>query len=193
VLKIQHATSKGKIVPQTAGTLNYMGKVYMRKSKLSNGIEGRKDAKRAEVCFVRALQLYRLSMIRNGNDKVAETLYNLSDAREWQKQRKGILRNVRFDATTIPTQHTTLTEDDHSILTYETYETYETVEEDLEKYSKNASLLFNGERGSKNKKESFWTGCLGLIHSFDSDSSSEGSSILIDEKDMKDELGRLKK
>mmetsp|Transcript_124 Transcript_124/g.168 ORF Transcript_124/g.168 Transcript_124/m.168 type:complete len:379 (+) Transcript_124:167-1303(+) len=96
VLKIQ--TADGQMSTNSAATLNCMGRVYMRRSRLSNADEGKKDAQRAEACFLRALQLYRFSMFRNGNEKVADTLYNLNQARERQKKQQGILRNVRFEA-----------------------------------------------------------------------------------------------
>jgi len=174
-LKLQHENSVGKIDLQTAGTLSSMGKVYMRKSKMSNGVEGRSDAKRAEACFLRVLQLYRLSMIRSGNEKVAEALFNLSEAREWQNQRKGILRNVQFDAPSVMPAETNCDDE------YSQY-TLETMDDDLEKYSKNASCLFNGPGEDTN--ESFFSGCFNMNNTFESEYSSDGSSILIDEKDM---------
>lgn len=79
----------------------------MRRSEPFQGVEVQKDAKKAEVCFARAVQLYRMSMVPNRNEKVAETLYNLMQAREWQSGKgKGILKNVRFDPQTIERQYT---------------------------------------------------------------------------------------
>jgi len=183
-LKVQHDNSVGKIDLQTAGTLSNMGKVYMRKSKMSNGPEGRSDAKRAEACFLRALQLYRLSMIRSGNEKVAETLYNLSEAREWQNERKGILRNVQFDAPAATTVNgnQSYNDDDSTQYTEGTMYTEVTLDDDLEKYSRDASCLFNGPGDNE---ESFFAGCfnLGNDSSYGSDSSDQ-SSILIDTKEM---------
>ena len=66
-----------------APTLSNMGRVYMRRRQPSNSVEGQKDAKRAEVCFVRAVQLYRMSLVKNASEKVTETLYNLNQAREF--------------------------------------------------------------------------------------------------------------
>jgi len=104
VLKIQLKSSNGAIHPNSASTLNYMGKIYMRKSKASNSKEGTKDAERAEACFLRALQLLRFSMVPNSNEKVVDTLCFLNAARERQTSKMGILRNVRFDAPPINTE-----------------------------------------------------------------------------------------
>ena len=87
--------------PSSAFTLNCMGKVYMRKSKASNSKEAIKDVERAEACFLRALQLFRFSMVKSGNEKVVDTLCNLNEARERQARKEGILRNVRFKASTV--------------------------------------------------------------------------------------------
>ena len=76
-----------------------MGLVYLRLSKASNGSEGQKDAKRAEACFMKSLQLYRKSIETNSYEKVTEVSFNLAQARFWQQERKGILRNVRFGET----------------------------------------------------------------------------------------------
>lgn len=72
----------------------------MRRSRASNSKEATKDAERAEACFLRALQLFRLSMVRNSNEKVIDTLYNLNEARERQTKKGGILRSVRFEEST---------------------------------------------------------------------------------------------
>ena len=85
-----------------------MGKIYMRKSKSSNTEMGMEDAKRAEACFLRALQLLRFSMVRSGNEKVVDTLYCLNEARERQAQKKSILRNVRFEIPPINTKELNL-------------------------------------------------------------------------------------
>jgi hypothetical protein len=46
-------------------------------------------------------------MMYNRNEKIAETLYNLMQAREWQAGKgKGILKNVRFDPQPIERQYT---------------------------------------------------------------------------------------
>ena len=76
-----------------------MGKVYMRRSRASNSKQAAKDADRAEACFLRALQIFRFSMVRSGNEKVIETLYNLNEARERQTKKEGILRSVRFESS----------------------------------------------------------------------------------------------
>jgi len=171
-LKVQYENSLGKIDLRTASTLSNMGKVYMRKSKMSNGPDGRSDAKRAEACFVRALQLYRLSLVRSGNEKVTETLYNLSEAREWQKERKGILRNVQFDSPVLPPVRSNSSCDE----TEYSQHTHETLEDDLEKYSKDASCLFNGPGGGKN--ETFLGNCFNLLgnNTFESDYTNDSSS-----------------
>ena len=93
----------GAMNPNSATTLNSMGKVYLRKASSSSTKEALKDAKRAEGCFLRALQLFRLSMVKSGNEKVVDTLYNLNEARERQTKKKGILRNVRFQSTNVQT------------------------------------------------------------------------------------------
>jgi len=96
-LKIQQATH-GKAHPGTASTLMNIGKIYLRRSVDNKGGEAQKHAKRAEACFVRALQLYRISMVRSGNEKVSEVLYNLTYARDLLSgKRGGILKNVRFE------------------------------------------------------------------------------------------------
>jgi hypothetical protein len=86
----------------SATTLNCMGKVYMRRSRKCNSKEGIKDAQRAEACFIRALQLFRFSMVKSGDEKAIDTLYNLNEARDRQTKKKGILRNVRFDSPIQP-------------------------------------------------------------------------------------------
>lgn len=83
----------------SASTLNCMGKVYMRRSRASNSKQASRDAERAEACFLRALQIFRFSMVRSGNEKVIDTLYNLNEARERQTKKEGILRNVRFESS----------------------------------------------------------------------------------------------
>ena len=99
-LKLQVSAADGNMDLNCATTLNNMGKLYMRRSRISNkDSEGQKDAKRAEVCFIRAVHLYRMSLVKNASEKVTEALYNLSQAREWQLERRGILRNVKFDAS----------------------------------------------------------------------------------------------
>ncbi len=95
-LKLQLKSSNGQMSPNSASTLSSMGKVFMRRSKVYNNKEGIKDAKRAEGCFLRALQLYRASMFGNANEKVVDTLFNLNEARERQTTNKSILRKVRF-------------------------------------------------------------------------------------------------
>lgn len=83
----------------SASILSSMGKVFLRRSNASNSDEGIKDSQRAEACFLRALQVFKLSMIGNGNEKVVDTLCYLNEARQRIKMNKGILRKVRFDAT----------------------------------------------------------------------------------------------
>ena len=73
-----------------------MGKVFLRRSNAINTNEAIHDAKRAENCFLQAIQAFRLSMVSSGNEKVIDTLYNLNEARERQAQNKGILRSVSF-------------------------------------------------------------------------------------------------
>ncbi len=80
----------------------------MRKFKDSNSKDGKKDAKRAEACFLRALQLFRLSMVRSGNEKVVDTICCLNEARECQIEKKGILRNVRFEVPPLNTEQLNL-------------------------------------------------------------------------------------
>ena len=76
-----------------------MGKVFLRRSRDSPQEEAIKDAKRAEACFLRALKLFRLAMISNGNEKVVDTLCNLSESRERQgnRKKKSSTRKVRFE------------------------------------------------------------------------------------------------
>jgi len=106
-LKLSFHANHGFLNAQSAPTLTNMGKLYMRRSEPFQGIQVQKDAKKAEVCFARAVQLYRMSMIPNRNEKIAESLYNLMQAREWQSGKgKGILKNVRFDPQPIERQYT---------------------------------------------------------------------------------------
>lgn len=110
-------TQHKKIGPSSASTLNNMGHVYLRLSKASNGSEGQKDAKRAEACFLKALQLYRKSMTTStsGNEKVTEVSFNLAQARLWQQERKGILRNVRFGETVMSDTYDSTSREDSDI------------------------------------------------------------------------------
>jgi len=88
----------GKLNRYSADTLSIMGQLYLRRTATSSD-ERMKDAKRAEVCFVRALHLYRLASMSNGDQRITETLYNLMNARQSQLGKgTGILRNVRFEA-----------------------------------------------------------------------------------------------
>jgi len=88
----------GKLNRYSADTLCIMGHLYVRRTAKSRD-ERMKDAKRAEVCFVRALHLYRLASMSNGDQRITETLYNLMNARQSQLGKgTGILRHVRFDA-----------------------------------------------------------------------------------------------
>ena len=114
-LKVSLEAANGKMNVECATTLNNMGRVYMRRTKPSNTTEAHKDAKRAEVCFVRAVQLYRMALVKSGSDKVTETLYNLSQAREWQAGgKKGILRNVRFEPQPVKKEYTDIISSDSS-------------------------------------------------------------------------------
>lgn len=88
----------GKLNRYSADTLSIMGQLYLRRTATSRD-ERMKDAKRAEVCFVRALHLYRLASMSNGDQRITETLYNLMNARQSQLGKgTGHLRNVRFEA-----------------------------------------------------------------------------------------------
>jgi hypothetical protein len=89
-----------------APTLNNMGRVYMRRANPSNYAEAQEDAKQAEVCFNRALQLYRMSLVKNTSERVTDTIYYMNQARERQSGKRGILRNVRFDSQPIQRQYT---------------------------------------------------------------------------------------
>ena len=66
----------GKLNRYSADTLSIMGQLYLRRTATSRD-ERMKDAKRAEVCFVRALHLYRLASMSNGDQRITETLYKL--------------------------------------------------------------------------------------------------------------------
>jgi hypothetical protein len=142
-LKLQKGDGEEGMDPVSATTLNNMGKVYMRISVSSNNQSGHDDAKRAEACFIKALQLYRLSMVRSGNSRVSETLYNLSHAREWQNERKGILKNVRFEAPTevINNLHEEEEEDEEGGLSFavNSGEEDDVDENELRRYSKEFS------------------------------------------------------
>lgn len=96
ILEIQLQSSGGQMNPSSASTLNSMGKIFMHRSNACNTSEGIQDAKRAESCFLQAMQSFRLSMVSSGNERVIDTLYNLNEARERQTQTKGILRSVSF-------------------------------------------------------------------------------------------------
>lgn len=98
ILKLHLKASNGLMNSYSASTLSCMGKVFLRRSKTAKPEEVVKDAKRAEACFLRALKLYRLSMISNGNEKVVDTLCYLSEAREKQGnfKPKSSLRRVRW-------------------------------------------------------------------------------------------------
>ena len=97
-LKITLKAEDEKMTLDCAPTLNNMGKLYLRRTKPSNYKEAQEDAKRAETCFMRAMQLYRMSMVKNTSGRLTETIYNMNEARERQSGKKGILRNVRFDS-----------------------------------------------------------------------------------------------
>lgn len=123
-LKILFQANHGNMNAHSAPTLNNMGKIYMRRTEPFQGLEVQKDAKKAEVCFARAVQLYQMSMVHSGNEKVTETLYNMVQAREWQSGKgKGILKNVRFDPKPIERQYTAaeifMSIDDESVDDYD--------------------------------------------------------------------------
>lgn len=108
-------TQHQKIRSSSASTLNNMGLVYLRLSKASNGSEGQKDAKRAEACFLKSLQLYRKSISTSGYEKITEVSFNLAQARLWQQERKGILRNVRFGETVLSDTYDSTSRDDSDV------------------------------------------------------------------------------
>lgn len=89
-----------------APTLNNMGRIYMRRVNPANYAEAKEDAKRAEACFNRALQLYRMSLVKNASERLTDTIYHLRQAKELQAGKRGILRNVRFEPRPIERQYT---------------------------------------------------------------------------------------
>jgi hypothetical protein len=90
-------SKKEKMTVECGPVLNNMGRAYMRRGDTTNFKDAQEDAKRAEACFDRALQLYRISLLKNGSERVTDVVFNLNRVREMQHEKKSILkRNVRF-------------------------------------------------------------------------------------------------
>ncbi len=64
-----------------ATTLHNMGRTYLRLMECS-GSDRTKCARKAIFCFEQALRIYRLSLVKNDNEKILHTVFLLNLARE---------------------------------------------------------------------------------------------------------------
>lgn len=81
-------SSNGALNCDCAATLTHMGNVYMRRAEATTGEEVMKDAKRAEFCFVQAVDVYRINRDRKS---VTRLMRRVNASKRLQNRKRRII------------------------------------------------------------------------------------------------------
>ncbi len=84
-----------------ATTLHNMGRTYLRLMECTGRSDRKKSAQKAIFCFEQALRIYRLSLVKNDNEKILQTVFLLDIARSGANEEEEDCGSTYFTASSI--------------------------------------------------------------------------------------------